>query len=71
MTVKEKLLQIVLNAKGDDLERCERSYRGLSPEMMDGGHGESGFSRQEVLNRYKMERAEWEEVYKFVQGVTK
>jgi len=59
MNPKDKLLSIVNNAKGDNLERAEMAFRGLSDEQMKKQHGASGNSRQEILDGYKKEREEY------------
>jgi len=60
MDAKAKLLRIVANAKGDDLERAEMAFAGLSRAEMDKEHGQSGKSRRWVLSDYRRERAEWQ-----------
>lgn len=71
MTPKEKLLKIVLDAKGDDLERCEKAFRGLDEKAMYHQYGQSGYRNIEILNGYKKARQEWEDAYKLLQEVLK
>lgn len=41
---------------GDDLERCQAAFRGLSPQQMSSLYGESGRTRQEILDGYQINR---------------
>jgi len=54
MTAKEKLLKIVANAKGDDLERAKRQYKG----------------DEKLIAPYRKERAEWQEAYNLAKKTT-
>lgn len=56
----KKLLRIVKNAKGDNLERAEMAFRGLPSVTMQEKYGSSGRTRQTILNDYRHERAEWQ-----------
>jgi hypothetical protein len=48
-------------AKGDNLERCEHSFKSCSPAAMKDFYGQSGHTRQEILDGYKAERAVWQQ----------
>lgn len=56
----EKLLRIVQNAGGDNLERANIAFRGLSREQMQEDYGGSGQTRQTILDGYRCEREEWQ-----------
>ena len=71
MTPKEKLLKIVLDAKGDDLERCEQAFRGFDVKEMSRQYGQGGRTKIEILNAYRKGRQEWEAAYKLLQKVLK
>ena len=60
LTAKQKLLQIVRSARGDDLERAKIAFHGMSDALLDQQHGQSGKTRREVLREYETERAEYE-----------
>lgn len=66
MTAKQKLLSIVEKARGDDLERAERAFQGMSDLQLDQQHGESGQSRRQMLESYRQERAEWKAAHLLV-----
>ncbi len=51
---------------GDDLERARRAFNGLSPEQMQENYGQSGRTRQEILDEYVRERALATAAMKFV-----
>ncbi len=63
MTAKEKLMQIVECAKGDDLERAELAFRGLTEDQLKEEYGQSGRTKGEILTGYRNERREWEKAY--------
>ncbi len=56
MTPAGKLRQIVANAKGDDLERTTREFKGLDPSAR--WIGERTIA--EIHMSYLRERAEWQ-----------
>jgi len=60
MTAKEKLVDIVKRAKGDNLERARYAFRGLSPKRLGQEYGQSGCTCASILAEYEHERAEWE-----------
>lgn len=54
--VKRLLLYALDQYKGDSLERAEWAFKGSSPEQMQLQHGQSGLTRQVVLDGYRQER---------------
>ena len=52
MTTKEFAIKCIENARGDDLYRAQMSFNGLSEESMKKQHGQSGRTRQQVLDGY-------------------
>ena len=56
----DKLREIVDNAKGHDLECAESSFRRYSITEMFMEYGQSGQTRQEVLDGYRRSRREWQ-----------
>jgi hypothetical protein len=56
MTPKEYVLRVMRDAQGDDLERATLSFRGLSNKQMQEQHGQSGLTRQQVLDEYREQR---------------
>ena len=63
MNGKEKLLRIVLDALGDDLERAEMAFSGLSPEQLQEEYGQSGKTKAQLLEEYRRGRKEWQTAY--------
>jgi hypothetical protein len=53
MTPKEKTLQALEYARGDDFVRVRRSFAGLSKAEMQKPYGASGHSRQTILDGYE------------------
>jgi hypothetical protein len=70
MTAKEKLIQIVRNAKDDSLERAEHAFRGLTEAELKQEYGCSGQTKGEILEGYRNDRREWEQAYALAQTVT-
>ena len=44
------------NAKGDNLERATAAFRNCTPEQMQQEYGQSGETRQAILDGYKAAR---------------
>ncbi len=40
-------------ARGDDLERAECAFRGMTAVAMDEQYGQSGRTRQQILDEYR------------------
>lgn len=51
----------VSNARGDNLERAQAAFRGLTDEQFGWQYGASGRTCREVLEGYKRDRAEHDE----------
>ncbi|HEX4841342.1 MAG TPA: hypothetical protein VFV60_04180 [bacterium] len=55
MTAQTK--QIILSAlqqyRGDNYERAQSAFSGLTPTQMQEQHGQSGQTRQEILDGYR------------------
>jgi len=68
MNATAKLLRIVENAKGDDLERAERAFAGMTDEQLDRQYGHSGQSHRSILEGYRKERDEWEAAHQLAQA---
>jgi hypothetical protein len=55
--LKEYLIRVVTDARGDDLERARMAFRGLSEKEMDQQHGQSGQTRRDLLRAYEENRS--------------
>ncbi len=55
--VIEYIRRVLDNAKGDDLERATAAFRGCTPDRMQEEYGQSGRTRQEILDSYQQQRA--------------
>ena len=53
MTHKQRAIQAVSNMRGDDLYRAQHTFRGLSPDDLKEQHGQSGKTRQQILDEYQ------------------
>lgn len=54
--IKEYITGALRNHIGDNLERCEMGFKGMSAVEMQRDHGQSGISRENVLLGYQRER---------------
>lgn len=70
MTPEEKLILIVERARGDDLERAERAFQGLTTEQLAEEYAASGRTKGEMLDIYRKERREWEQAYTLVKQLS-
>lgn len=50
---KKLVLQGLQYLRGDNLERAKMAFRGLNPQQMQEQHGESGKTRQQLLDEYQ------------------
>ena len=57
MTPKAYVIRKMQAAKGDDLERAKTAFRGMP---MDELYGQSGMTRQQLLDQWQAERDEWQ-----------
>lgn len=67
----KRLRGIVFNARGDDLERAQWAFRGMPLEGMQAKYGQSGQTRQTILDGYVQDRAEWGEASAFLEELLK
>lgn len=51
--MKDFIIECIEKARGDDLYRARRSFRGLSTTQMQEQHGQSGRTRQQILDDYQ------------------
>ena len=52
----EYIDRMISRVKGDDLERCEYTFKDLSPDTMKSEYGWSGRTHAEVLESYRRDR---------------
>lgn len=58
MTPKDKAIIILEATRGDNAIRARLAFRGCTPEQMQELYGESGETRQAILDSYEKEEAE-------------
>ena len=66
---KATLMRIVERARGDDLERAEHAFAGLSQDQLNEEWGQSGRTKGELLERYRQQRREWQAAYDLAKSV--
>lgn len=57
------------NAKGDDLFRAEHTFKYLPETEMQKEYGNSGKTRQQILDEYRQDRAEWQAAWDLLVNV--
>lgn len=68
MTAKEKAIKMLESGRGDNLARAQFAFKKFNPEEMQKQHGESGYTRQQILDSYKKEELEIEAAIQFVKN---
>ena len=55
-TPRKELIKFIADAiecrRGDDLYRARSAFRNFTPEQMNEFHGQSGFTRQQIVDQY-------------------
>ena len=51
--MKEFIIRCIERARGDDLYRARMSFRGMTAKQMQEQHGNSGRTRQQVLDGHR------------------
>ena len=67
---KAEALKILRRNLGDDLERAELTFRNLTPAQLQEEYGQSGMTRQAILDQYRDHRARNLEVIQWLEGVS-
>ncbi len=61
---RQQIDRILNEAKGDDLYRAQAAFRGCTPEQMQQNYGESGVTRQSIMDGYVKHEAHIEALRK-------
>ena len=67
--IKETIKAALETSRGDDLARAGVSFSGLSEAQMREQHGQSGYTRREVLERYHSRHDQIEEALEWLENV--
>lgn len=62
----ERILHAMERDKGDNLERAQSAFRGMTPEQLDQQRGQSGKTNREWLEIYQKDRDEWQAAMDFL-----
>lgn len=71
METQEYLLKIVERGKGDDLERFEAAFSNLTSEQLKQPYGNSGMTKQQILDDLRKQRQEWETAHDLLNKLLK
>lgn len=72
MTTQEKVLYVrraISQAMGDDLERADIAFKGMTETQLDQQWGQSGKTVRQIWQGYKDDRARWKEVLEWIEGL--
>ena len=61
-------IRALQDMKGDDLYRAKRAFSGYTPKEMQEQHGQSGQSRQEILDGYAAQNRKVDEAIEWVKA---
>lgn len=67
---KRRAIQIVEASYGDDLERAKYAFGPYSHEEMAQQHGQSGQTRQKILDDYQKDRDERRAVTEWLESLS-
>lgn len=68
-TRQQILLAALNNYLGDDLYRAKSAFRNCTPEQMQGLYGESGKTRQQIVDEYQTHDDEVINTIDWVKGM--
>jgi len=63
-------IEAVYASRGDDFQRAKLAFRGLSKEEMQEQHGESGQTRQEILDGYRAYQDKCDEAIEYLKHLS-
>jgi len=69
MTPKKTTLRYLEGARGDDLYRASAAFRGMTLYQMNEQYGESGKTRQQIIDGYEEREREIDAAIEWVKGV--
>ena len=65
---QELAIRALENMKGDDLYRAKRAFSGYTPKEMQEQHGQSGQTRQQILDEYEAQNRKVDEAIAWVKA---
>lgn len=69
MDYAKTIRKAMRNAHGDDLERAEAAFRGMTDTDLDQEYGQSGSTCREILEGYQQRRLEWQEANEYLEAL--
>lgn len=64
---RELAIRALQQMKGDDLYRAEAAFRGLPPDEMKRQYGDSGKTRQQIIDEYRERNAKVDAAIEWVK----
>ncbi len=68
MTPKELTLRTLHNARSDDTYRAKAAFRGLSAKEMTENYGQSGKTRQQIIDEYETSDRQYDAAIAWVES---
>jgi len=68
-TVKEFVLSCIERTRGDDLYRAQCAFKNCTPDQMNEEYGQSGQTRQQILDGYKAHNQKCDVAIAAVNGI--
>lgn len=62
-------MQALLWARGDNLERAEAAFRGMTEGEMDRPYGESGKTRRQIVAEYRSTRVRYDAAIAWLKSI--
>jgi hypothetical protein len=69
-TIPEFIIQCLENAKGDDSYRAKLAFKGMTHQQMQEKHGQSGKTRQQILDGYLAHDSFVEQAIEWVKAIS-
>jgi hypothetical protein len=69
MTPKQRTLYILEHSRGDDLQRAQRAFAGMGYKEMQEQYGQSGRTRQQLVDGYQQAEDELDAAIEWVMSV--
>ncbi len=63
------IIKAMNNARGDDLERANLSFSYMTSAERMREHGQSGKTREQIWDEYKLARAKWQQAMNYLEGL--
>ena len=67
--MKKFVTKILIQSKGDDLERAEHAFKNYTEKQMDSEYGQSGKTARQILTDYRVDRTDINNAIMWVKNI--